>query len=82
MEVEELEEVRVISNEGNLTTVEITTNFRRLNWRIPYVVEYRERTLRENKGEFFKYSIGIRDLCKINEISCWKYFKYQHSNKK
>lgn len=52
MEVEELEEVRAISNEGNLTTVEITTNFRRLNWRMPYVIEYRERTLRKIRGSF------------------------------
>lgn len=82
MEVEQLEEVRVLSNTDNITTLEITTNYRKTIWCIPYTIEYRERTYACNNYEFFRYSIGIRDLCKINEISCWKYFKYQHSNKK
>lgn len=78
MEVEELQEVRVLSNLNNITTFEVTTNFRKTIWRIPYMIEHRERTYSCNNYEFYRYSIGIKDLCKINKISCWKYFKISH----
>ena len=76
--MEELEEVRVIDNDNNITSLEITTNYRKMVWRIPYTIEYRERPRDEDHTEFYRYSIGVRDLCRVRNINCSEYFKFWH----
>ena len=73
LDKEILESVRSISNVNNITTLQVTTNKSKYIFRLPYII-----TKQISDKDVFKYSIGVRDFCKMKHINCRDYFLFKH----
>lgn len=71
--VEKLEGIRALYDKDNFTYIELTTNYRKIKARLPFIKEALK--IVNMKGEEYKYNytMSIFDWCKYNNIDTFIY---------